>query len=267
MEPKDAEPAIPETYNAFFYGTLMAPEVLHRVIYGSSKHNPSASLTITPALLPNYCRHRVRSADYPGIIFESGHTVRGTFVTGLTPKNMQSLDWFEGPEYERKVVTVKILTPKDKEHVHDASGIMGEAVETGEEKEAQTYVFKHVSLLERGEWDFAFFRREKLRYWADESEEYAGLWMPPQPFYNDGDGLTKSRTSEVDANAAESTESETGTFESRDQGDTTGGRGVKTSMGKELKELADKKREEEWILGEKKKIAEEGRSKGQCTVE
>ncbi|KAI9647271.1 hypothetical protein NHQ30_003654 [Ciborinia camelliae] len=245
MEAKVAEPTIPETYNAFFYGTLMAPEVLHRVIYGSSTHPSSTSLTITPALLSDYCRHRVRFADYPAIISEPGHTVRGTYVTGLTPSNMQKLDWFEGSQYERKVVTVKILTPKDKEHVHDASGIMAEAVETGEVKEAQTYVFTDLDALEKGEWDFAFFRREKLRNWANGSEEYA----------------------EVDANATKSTESGVGICGSLDQGDTTGGRGVKTAMAKELEELANKEREEEWVLQEKKRIAKEEESKCRCTVE
>lgn len=176
---------------------------------------------------------------------------------------MQNLDWFEGSQYERKVVTVKVLAPKDKEHVHGAGTIMAEAIETGEEKEAQTYVFTDLDALEKGEWDFAFFRREKLRNWADESEEYAGSWMPP-PFYNVGEDLTKSRTLEVDANASKSTDSEIGIFEFLDQGDTTGGRGVKTTMGKELKELADKKRE--WVLDEKKRIAKEESSKCQCTV-
>ena len=88
---------------------------------------------------------------------------------------MRNLDYFEGSQYERKVVTVKILTPKDKEHTHGASAIMAEAVETGEEKEAQTYVFTDLNALEKGEWDFEFFRREKMKNWADESEEYAGL--------------------------------------------------------------------------------------------
>ncbi|KAJ8071441.1 hypothetical protein OCU04_001762 [Sclerotinia nivalis] len=246
MDAKVAEPTIPETYNAFFYGTLMAPEVLCRVIYGSSNH-PSNSLTITPALLPDYCRHRVRFADYPAIIHEPGHTVRGTYVTGLTPSNMRNLDYFEGSQYVRKVVTVKILTPKDKEHVHGPSGIMAEAVETGEEKEAQTYVFTDLDELEKGEWDFAFFRRENLKNWADESEEYA----------------------EVDANATNATnttKSDIGVTGFLDQGDTTGGRGVNTAMGKELKELTDKKREDEWILQEKKRIAKEQGLKCQCTI-
>lgn len=152
----------------------MAPEVLHRVIYGSSKGPSSTALTITPALLPDYCRHRVRFADYPAIIAEPGHTVRGTYVTGLTPSNMRSLDWFEGSQYERKVVTVKTLARKDKEHVHGASATMADAIEMGEEKEAQTYVFTDLNSLEKGEWDFDFFRRERLKNWADDSEEYAG---------------------------------------------------------------------------------------------
>lgn len=71
---------------------------------------------------------------------------------------------------------------------------------------------------------------------------------------------------DVDANAVKSTENEIGINEFLDQGDTTGGRGIKTSMGKELKELADKQREEEWVLEEKKRIAKERSLKCQCAV-
>ncbi|OJJ95451.1 hypothetical protein ASPACDRAFT_1883459 [Aspergillus aculeatus ATCC 16872] len=54
----------------FFYGTLMSPQILHRVIHGHATPEPwqRAYLTIQPAVLPNYRRHRVRHADYPGIV-------------------------------------------------------------------------------------------------------------------------------------------------------------------------------------------------------
>lgn len=80
-----------------------------------------------------------------------------------------------------------------------------------------------------------------------------------------GGDLTKSRNLEVDAKAAKTNESEIGIHEFLDQPDPTGGRGIKTAMGKELKELADKKREKEWILEEKKRIAKE-KSKCQGTI-
>jgi hypothetical protein len=136
----------------------MAREVLYRVCYGSSdisddpfKAKLAASLCIKPAILHDYCRHKVRMADYPGIIPENSHTVRGTYVTGLTDGDIQRLDWFEGSEYHRRKVTVALLKP-DTEH---------NLVEEGE-VQTETYVFTAGA-----------HRLEKHR-WADHSEEYDG---------------------------------------------------------------------------------------------
>ncbi|ESZ92132.1 hypothetical protein SBOR_7479 [Sclerotinia borealis F-4128] len=118
-------------------------------------------------------------------------------------------------------------------------GINAKATETGEEKKAHTHVFTDLNELEKGEWDFAFFRREKLRNWADESEERV-CW-----------------TIEVDANVVKGVESEIGIVEILDQKDSTGERGDKTAMGNELKELTDNNREEKCISDEKEKIAKE----------
>ncbi|KAH8805973.1 AIG2-like family-domain-containing protein [Xylogone sp. PMI_703] len=149
--------------SAFFYGTLMAPEVLYRVIYGSSRVPPefasrAADLKIAPALLRDYCRHRVIDCDYPGIIPEKGHTVRGTYVTGLTDVDIWRLDLFEGSEYDRRTVKVALLE--------------GEG-EAGNEVEADTYVYTAGDdQLEKVEWDYEVFRKEKMHRWADHSYEY-----------------------------------------------------------------------------------------------
>jgi len=153
-------------HTAFFYGTLMAPEVLHRVCYGTSKipQDQAAFLSIKPAILHDYCRHRVRWADYPGIIPEKGHTVRGSYVTGLTDGDIWRLDRFEGGQYKRKEVRVKVL----KEF-----GNKGDEKGEGEEVVTQTYIFiAGDDALEKGEWDYDVFRREKMHRWADHSEEY-----------------------------------------------------------------------------------------------
>lgn len=141
-----------EGRSAFFYGTLMAPQVLHRVCHGSSSpSNPiyaSHNLKTTPAILHNFRRHKVRHADYPAILPISGSTVRGTFVSGLTDADIWRLDLFEGDEYERRGVRVKLLA-----EVGDESG---EGNVEGEEVEAETYVWiAGEKRLEDEEWDFA----------------------------------------------------------------------------------------------------------------
>ncbi|KAK3074832.1 hypothetical protein LTR53_002427 [Teratosphaeriaceae sp. CCFEE 6253] len=163
-----------ETRSAFFYGTLMAPQVLHRVCHGSS--NPENPLYAThqlkthPAVLHDYRRHRVQYADYPAILPVAGASVRGTYVTGFTDEDIRRLDIFEGGQYRRDGVKPRLLT---KEGTDAASG---KGNEEGEEVEAETYVWiADAAELEDQEWDFAVFQREKMRYWtgSEGAGEYA----------------------------------------------------------------------------------------------
>lgn len=155
----------------------MAPEILYRVIYGKSNVSSDAAasaaaakLTIQPAILHDYCRHRVKYADYPGIVPEKGREVRGTYVTGLSDDNMAKLDTFEGSEYLKERVRVVLLRDaKVGGDVHE--GVEDEVVE------AKTYVFINgEGELEKVEWDYEVFRRERMFLWADKSEEYKGKW-------------------------------------------------------------------------------------------
>ena len=150
----------------------MAREVLYRVCYGTHqftaddkfKADLAASLSIKPAILHDYCRHKVQQADYPGIIATPGRTVRGTYVTGLTEHDIMMLDMFEGSEYRRRKIKVMLLKPNNSK----------ELVET-EKVETETYVFtagRHH--LEDEEWDYDEFRKEKLHRWVDQSVEYEG---------------------------------------------------------------------------------------------
>ncbi|KAF2170759.1 hypothetical protein M409DRAFT_63830 [Zasmidium cellare ATCC 36951] len=147
-----------DTHTAFFYGTLMAPSVLHRVVHGTPDPTYPHNLTTTPALLPSHRRHRVRHADYPAILPHPTSTVRGTYVTGLTAADIWRLDIFEGGEYSRQKVRVKVG-------------------DDGKEVEAETYIWiAGEENLEEGEWDFEEFKREKMRFWVGEEGEgeYAG---------------------------------------------------------------------------------------------
>ncbi|KAL2074251.1 hypothetical protein VTL71DRAFT_8029 [Oculimacula yallundae] len=185
--------------SAFFYGTLMAREIMYRCIYGEKKLTPvtallAANITRTPAILHNHCRHKVLEDDYPGVIPEEGHSVRGLYVTGLTDGDIWRLDHFEGDEYTRTKVSVKLLEQDGDKEVE------------GEEKETETYIFSGSdSRLEKVEWDYEEFRREKMWRWAGTSEEY----------------------DEVDAAVAAT---------SNEGRDPTGGRGIFAGAAKEEKE-------------------------------
>jgi hypothetical protein len=142
----------------------MAPEVLHRVCYGPgavskdpAKAYLASQLSIQPAILHDHSRRRVQYCDYPGVIPEPGHTVRGTYVTGLTDGDIFRLDTFEGSEYERIKVKVELVE------------------QAGKFVEASTYIFTAgEQYLEKKEWSYEEFRRDKMHRWADDSYEYQG---------------------------------------------------------------------------------------------
>ncbi|KAH9850314.1 hypothetical protein C2E23DRAFT_836025 [Lenzites betulinus] len=111
------------SHSAFFYGTLMHPAILRRVI-----GHEGSELQICPAVLLEHTRHKIKHADYPAVIpysdsrilfEESGRgdlspedrTVRGTLVQGLNDRDISLLDLFEGDEYTRDVVAVHPLGP------------------------------------------------------------------------------------------------------------------------------------------------------------
>jgi len=151
----------------------MAPGVLYRVIYGNANPEPwqQKLTTVRPALLESHRRHRVKYMSYPAIVPCTGSSVRGSVVTGLTQGDIYRLDIFEGDQYLRKKVKVKVL----KKVGLDESIQNGELEEhAAEEVEAETYVWKDdLSKLEDGEWDFEEFKRERMHFWMGEgsSEE------------------------------------------------------------------------------------------------
>lgn len=144
----------------------MAPEVFFSVCYGN-KHPAQAIRdlhTFTPAILDDYCRHRVQSADYPAIVSAKGHKVRGVYVTGLTDANVVKLDDFEGDEYERIQVKVNLIKSGNDEK----DEVVGEC------KETAVYVFLKPEDLEKREWDFEEFRQQKMGMWTRGDWSYEG---------------------------------------------------------------------------------------------
>ncbi|KAJ5906653.1 uncharacterized protein N7473_003569 [Penicillium subrubescens] len=185
----------------FCYGTLIAPQMLHRVIHGSPNPEPwqKALIRFQPALLHGYRRHRVRGADYPGIVAETDpktesesaeSAVLGVLVYGLTDGDIYRLDKYEGGEYVKETVNVRALRTSvqdgdvgGEEKVEEASSESqlrdmlraagSNVADEGDEVVAATYVWiAGKERLEEEEWDFETFRRDKLAWWvgARESE-------------------------------------------------------------------------------------------------
>lgn len=177
----------------------MAPQMLHRVIHGSPNPEPwqKALIRSQPALLHGYRRHRVRGADYPGIVAEtdpktesesksessSGSAVLGVLVYGLTDGDIYRLDKYEGNEYVKETVKVRTLRAPAQEGGGDVTSETqlrdmllaagSNIADEGDEVVAATYVWiAGKERLEEVEWDFETFRRDKLAWWvgAKESE-------------------------------------------------------------------------------------------------
>ena len=119
-------------------------------------------------------------ADYPAILPEKGGSVRGTVVSGLTEGDRWRLDVFEGSQYERRNVRVKVLRHVKLDEAADLevnAGWMAEDVgehEGLEVVEAETYVWISArEELEAKEWDFDLFKREKMRAWMGDGASWS----------------------------------------------------------------------------------------------
>lgn len=107
------------------------------------------------AELGGYARHPVRGEDYPGLAAAAPDArVAGRLYLDVDEASLARLDAFEGDEYERIVVSVRLVD--------------------GSEREAFCYRFGGVAAerLLPGQWDPARFEREgKARFTA----AYAGF--------------------------------------------------------------------------------------------
>ena len=90
----------------FVYGTLTSPQVV-RTLLGRT-----VALQFPPARLSGYSRHSVKNFVYPGMIPSNNddspqrQEVHGCLLENLSHLEMKLLNWFEGDEYERRLVKV-----------------------------------------------------------------------------------------------------------------------------------------------------------------
>lgn len=159
----------------------MHPSVLYRVCHGQSlplSTTKSNSFIFRPSLLKRHRRHRILQADYPAVTPNEKSTVRGMLVSGLTDGDIWRLDIFEGDEYERRKVKVRVIDDEGDVNVEPTEEQLGNEVE------AETYIWTAgTEHLEDSEWDFKEFVRDKLSRWAgcgaEESGEYNGENIRP----------------------------------------------------------------------------------------
>ncbi|KAG6899298.1 hypothetical protein C0993_011460 [Termitomyces sp. T159_Od127] len=169
--------------SAFFYGTLMHPKVLQRVI-----GHKGSLLEICPAVLLNYTRHKVKRAEYPGMVpYEQSNvllchdlpledrSVRGTLVIGLSPKDIALLDTFEGDDYVRKGVDVHPLSTfvKLSQYPVDDETLIPSKPPALPETLAppfrtDTYVYNMLDRLEPDLWSFEDFVKKNAWKWYRE---------------------------------------------------------------------------------------------------
>jgi len=130
----------------FVYGTLMAPPLLAWVLTGSSENTTSVLSRRKRAHISGFRRHPVRGSDYPALVRTKGSIVDGFLVFPKDQAEWNKLDNFEGEAYDRILVC--------------AVG------EDGVEFEAYVYLWAGPEdALDTGEWDFAYFERERLEDW------------------------------------------------------------------------------------------------------
>lgn len=177
-----------ETYSLFFYGTLLHPAVLKRVIGhgGDTLHH-------RPAILLNYTRHHVKGDTYPAMLpwdkarelfLFSGQdpskeptpeqrSVRGSLVSGFSKLDVELLDVFEGDEYERCLVSVVPLgTSRLLNEAASDAGVMFESMDITSDDQPQTikahtYIWNKppAGTLEPEIWSYETFVRENLHHW------------------------------------------------------------------------------------------------------
>mmetsp|Transcript_21917 Transcript_21917/g.47842 ORF Transcript_21917/g.47842 Transcript_21917/m.47842 type:complete len:145 (+) Transcript_21917:31-465(+) len=127
---------------AFVYGTLMAPEVVKRLI--------NRVPTFKPATLKGFVRYKVKDQVYPAIVPSAESAVQGKVITNLSAEELKVLDAYEADEYYRQ--TVKPV------------------LEDGTEVTADVYIWKdkYRPLLVLEDWDYDVWRADHLKDWVSE---------------------------------------------------------------------------------------------------
>lgn len=122
--------------HVFTYGSLMFAPVWQRIV----RSRPASR----PARLSGFERLSVRDETYPAIVERSGASVEGVLYLEVADDDLQRLDAFEGSDYERRTLAVRIL-----------EGGAGHVP-------AETYVWRDPVRLHARPWDAQGFERDAM---------------------------------------------------------------------------------------------------------
>ncbi|CAG8450207.1 9574_t:CDS:2 [Acaulospora colombiana] len=145
-------------FACFFYGSLMFPKVLLRVLEGGRQKDdgPIVVEEGIPATLKGYKRLRVLGASYPALIKDNDSETQGILIKGLTSGNVSTLDHYEGDQYTRINVEVFPNNSRDRGQSEDLIS-------------AQTYLWISSSdFLEDQDWDKEEFEKQLENYLREE---------------------------------------------------------------------------------------------------
>ncbi|KAG0200746.1 hypothetical protein BGX28_006288 [Mortierella sp. GBA30] len=147
----------------------MEPKVLNSV----TRPGPEADLYTVRASIQGYIRHPYHNEPYPGMVpsKDENELVEGLLVFGHAMMDRFRLDQFEGSEYTREVLSVKVLDP-----VPGKYNIKGNSqpLSAGDHVQAYVYIFtgprNHLDVSRQ--WDFEAFQREHLDVWMQTSSDF-----------------------------------------------------------------------------------------------
>ena len=95
----------------FVYGTLMCADVAEAVL--------GRKMTAESARLNGYRRYRLAGKSYPAVAVSPKDSVDGYLWRGLSEREIEALDTFEGDPYDRRRVSVQLLSSDAEETAAD----------------------------------------------------------------------------------------------------------------------------------------------------
>ncbi len=133
MSPSESTRAV------FTYGSLMFPSVWSAVVRGSYPGRR--------AVLQGFRRYAVRGETYPAAVRDPDARIAGQLYAGVDADDLARLDAFEGNEYQRITVPVRLIAADGRQ---------------GEEIEAELYLFLPADRIDPRDWDPDRFRTDAL---------------------------------------------------------------------------------------------------------
>ena len=87
----------------FAYGTLQDSDIL-----GAALGRPVLPGSLRPATVPDHAAVYYPGRVYPALVTRMGAMASGMLITGLNALDLAVLDAFEGDEYRRSIISVRL---------------------------------------------------------------------------------------------------------------------------------------------------------------